>query len=89
MIIKYSFKYPFDYRLDYVTHKIKRYYELAEINGANVNSLRKTFGSNLLQNGESIYMVSKLLGHKTVKTTEKYYADFKDDNYRKATKNLE
>lgn len=34
-------------------------------------------------------MISKLLGHKSVKTTEKYYADFIDDNYRNATKQLE
>ena len=39
--------------------------------------------------GESIFMVSKLLGHRSVKTTEKYYADYKDENYRSATKRLE
>lgn len=90
LIIKKSgSKHPFDYKPNYVTHKIQYYYKLAGIKGANLNSLRKSFGSRLLQEGESIFMVSKLLGHSTVKTTEKYYADYKDDNYRSATKLLE
>jgi site-specific recombinase XerD len=88
-IKKYGSKHPFDYKPNYVTHKIQNYYKSAGIKGANLNSLRKSFGSRLLQEGESIFMVSKLLGHSSVKTTEKYYADYKDDNYRSATKRLE
>ena len=34
-------------------------------------------------------MVSKLLGHKSVKTTEQYYADYQSEDYRSATKKLE
>lgn len=36
------------------------------------HTLRHTFASRLVQNGTSIYKVSKLLGHASVKTTEIY-----------------
>jgi len=37
-------------------------------------TFRHTFASRLLQAGVSMYIVSKLLGHASVKTTERYYA---------------
>ncbi|UCH64076.1 MAG: tyrosine-type recombinase/integrase [Fidelibacterota bacterium] len=49
------------------------------IKGADLHSLRKTFGSTLLQNEKTdLYRVSKLLGHASVKTTERYYVDLLD-----------
>jgi integrase len=66
----------------YVSHKIKYYYKIAGIEGANLHSLRKTFGSLLLQNGAAdLFTVSKLLGHSSVNTTEKYYVDLLDENF--------
>ncbi len=83
-------KYPFDFSPDFVSHKIKRYYDKSGIKGANLHSLRKTFGSLLLQNGSAdLYTVSKLLGHSSVRTTEKYYVDLLDDNYRLSVKGLD
>ena len=38
------------------------------------HDLRRTFGLNLIKQGMSIYKVSKLLGHKSVRTTEQHYA---------------
>ena len=38
------------------------------------HDLRRTFGLNLIKQGMSIYKVSKLLGHRSVKTTEQHYA---------------
>ena len=76
-------KYPFEFKPDYVTRRIKKYYKEANIEGANLHSLRKTFGSLLLQYGNvDLYTVSKLLGHSNVTTTEKYYVDLLDENYR-------
>ena len=34
----------------------------------------RTFGLNLIKQGMSIYKVSKLLGHSSVRTTEQHYA---------------
>ena len=78
-----GFEFPFNFKPDYVSHKIRYFYNLAKIEGANLHSLRKTFGSLLLQQKfASMYEVSKLLGHSSIKTTERYYVDLLDDNYR-------
>ena len=81
---------PFDFKPDYVTHKIQYYYRKAGIKGANLHSLRKTFGSLLLQNrAADLYTVSRLLGHSSLKTTEKYYVDLLDENYRDSVGSLD
>ena len=83
-------KTPFNFNPDYITKKIAKYYKSAKIKGANTHSLRKTFGSLLIQNNVAdIYTVSKLLGHASVKTTEKYYVDLVDDNYKSALDELD
>ena len=80
---KDGYKHPFEYKPDYVTRRVQKYYREAGIKGANLHSLRKTFGSLLLQYGNvDLYTVSKLLGHSSVTTTEKYYVDLLDENYR-------
>ncbi|MBT6216130.1 MAG: tyrosine-type recombinase/integrase, partial [Candidatus Marinimicrobia bacterium] len=48
---------------------------------ANVHVLRKTFGSLLIQKKlADIYVVSKLLGHSSVKVTETHYVDLLKEN---------
>ena len=44
------------------------------IEDARFHDLRRTFGYNLIVQGMPIYQVSKLLGHKSVRTTERHYA---------------
>jgi len=83
-------KYPFEFDPDYVSHKIAKYYKAVGIEGANLHSLRKTFGSLLLQTKSAdLLTVSKLLGHSSIKTTEKYYVDLLDENYRDSVGGLE
>ena len=36
------------------------------------HALRHTFASQLIQRGENVAVVSRLLGHSTIKTTERY-----------------
>ena len=63
-----------NYKRDYVTHKFKKEVRRLGIKNARFHDLRRTFGLNLIKQGMSIYKVSKLLGHKSVRTTEQHYA---------------
>ena len=42
-------KHPFKYGQDHVSHKLRDYYRKAGIENANLHTLRKTFGSLLIQ----------------------------------------
>ena len=63
-----------DYSKDFVSHKFKKECRKLEIKDARFHDLRRTFGYNLVRQGMSIYKVSKLLGHASVRTTERHYA---------------
>ena len=81
---------PFDFKPDFVSHKLPKYTKMAGIKGGNVHALRKTFGSLLIQSGQAdLYTVSKLLGHSSIKTTERYYVDLLDENYHKSVRILD
>ena len=85
-----GYEVPFEYKPDYVTRRVQKYYKEVGIQGANLYSLRKTFGSLLLQFGNvNLYTVSKLLGHSSVTTTEKYNVDLLDENYRSSVGAIE
>ena len=62
------------YRKDFVSHKFKKEARRLGIRNARFHDIRRTFGLNLIKQGMSIYKVSKLLGHKSVRTTEQHYA---------------
>ncbi|MCL4354247.1 tyrosine-type recombinase/integrase [Patescibacteria group bacterium] len=51
---------------------IERYFRLAEIKGTKVNDLRHTFVAHHLKHGVSLVLLSKVLGHKRLSTTERY-----------------
>jgi integrase/recombinase XerC/integrase/recombinase XerD len=51
---------------------VERYFRLAEIKGAKVNDLRHTFVAHHLKHGVSLVVLSKVLGHKRISTTERY-----------------
>ena len=51
---------------------IDRYFKLAGIEGAKVNDLRHTFIAHHLASGTPLTVISKLVGHKRLSTTEKY-----------------
>lgn len=54
---------------------IQRVLELAGVKG-HPHRFRDTFSVSLLENGEDIRTVQLLLGHTSIKTTEKHYAPF-------------
>lgn len=51
---------------------VERYFKLAEIKNAKVNDLRHTFVAHHLKHGASLVLISKVLGHKRLSTTERY-----------------
>ena len=63
-----------NYSRSYVNHRFKKNVRRLGIKDARFHDLRRTFGYNLISKGIAIYQVSKLLGHKSVTTTEKHYA---------------
>ena len=63
-----------NYTKEYVSHKFKSEVRRLGIKNARFHDLRRTFGLTLIKQGMSIYKVSKLLGHKSVRTTEQHYA---------------
>ena len=50
----------------------------AQIKGCRIHDLRHTFASNLVNAGQSLYVVSKALRHSTTQMTERY-AHIADD----------
>lgn len=51
---------------------IDRFFKLAGITGAKVNDLRHTFIAHHLAAGTPLTLISKLVGHKRISTTERY-----------------
>lgn len=48
------------------------------------HKLRSTYGTNLYQESQDIYLVADVLGHKDVNTTRRHYAEIVDENKRSA-----
>lgn len=63
---------------------VERYFRLAEIKNAKVNDLRHTFVAHHLKHGVSLVILSKVLGHKRLSTTERYL-EFVPDRGRETT----
>lgn len=59
---------------------IDRYFRLAGIEKAKVNDLRHTFIAHHLESGTSPLVVSQLVGHKRLSTTEKYLQALKGNS---------
>ena len=57
---------------------IERYLRICEIKNVKVNDLRHTFVAHHLKHGVSLVLISKMLGHKRLSTTERYLEYVKD-----------
>lgn len=64
---------------------VERYFRLAEIENAKVNDLRHTFVAHHLKHGVSLVLLSKILGHKRLSTTERYLNFVQDRGKETAT----
>ncbi len=57
---------------------VNRYFKLAGTNEATVNDLRHTFIAQQLKSGAPLVLISKIVGHKRLSTTEKYLKFIKE-----------
>lgn len=64
---------------------IERYFRIAGIEDAKVNDLRHTFVAHHLKHGVSLVILSKILGHKRLSTTERYLEYVKERGKDTAT----
>ena len=68
-----------------VENLVKKYAKLVNnLKKITPHKLRSTYGTNLYQETDDIYLVADVLGHKDVNTTRKHYAAMKDAHKRKA-----
>jgi integrase len=63
--------------------------ERAKIEGIHMHDMRRTIGYILLKNGVSMERVSQILGHKSIRTTERVYAGLDIDEKSKTINTLE
>jgi integrase len=57
--------------------------------GVSVHTLRSTFASHLIEKGVNIYVISRLLGHSSVKVTERYYLALDPEHVQSAINQLD
>lgn len=70
-----------------VRNMIKKYSrKCGIIKNITPHALRRTFGTNLYNEVGDVYLVAELLGHKSVETTRKHYAELDIERKRKALK---
>ena len=82
-------KNGFKFNGDYISRKFKKAVRASKINpNIHFHDLRHSFASNLVKKGVSIYIVMQLLGHRDVRTTQKY-SHLTMETLREAVKTLE
>ncbi len=62
----------------------KKYCERIGIEECSPHGLRNNFAKRFLMSGGDIYILSKILGHSSVKVTEECYLDLNDDDIRQS-----
>ena len=75
-------------RVTTVRHIWKKICKLAKIENVRVHDLRHTYASLAVQNGYSLPIISKMLGHADIKTTQRY-AHLHDDPVNQAVEKID
>jgi site-specific recombinase XerD len=62
---------------------IQEYCKKADVQKhCHVHLFRKTLATRLYKHGMELPLIAKILGHKTIKTTEKFYLSIRDQDIR-------
>ncbi len=67
---------------------VERFFKMAEIKNVTINDLRNTFIAHHLKHGVSLIVLSKIVGHKRLSTTERYLKYIKDGQKKNSTNHL-
>jgi integrase len=79
-----------DYTPNQISMKFRRWVRQLKLpDGISIHSLRATFACQLIARHVDIYTVSKLLGHSSVKVTEKHYLALSPDHVQDAVNQLD
>jgi integrase/recombinase XerD len=65
--------------------RLKKVFETAEIKNGGSHRFRHTFATSLLTQGVKFELVSRWLGHASIKVTEKHYSHFLEDRIQAAS----
>lgn len=72
-----------------VQNLVKKYSRIVNpLKKISPHKLRSTYGTNLYQKTQDIYIVAEVLGHKDINTTKKHYAAMSEDIRKKAANQL-
>lgn len=79
-----------EYEPNQISMRFRRWVRLKGLSeGISLHSLRATFACQLMNRGVDIYTVSKLLGHSSVKVTEKHYIALDPTHVQNAVNKLD
>ena len=73
--------------MDSLTHRFKEFYTHSGLDNGSSHSGRKTYINNLIDNGVNVKIVSDLVGHQSISTTQHYFV-VNDDIKRRVVDSL-
>ncbi|MBT4034824.1 MAG: site-specific integrase [Candidatus Marinimicrobia bacterium] len=81
-------EYPFKFDYHFLYKKYLRYLKAAKVEATGLHSLRRTYGSRLVESGVDIVDVSKMMGHRDIRITMKHYIHISSKKLHEAAKKL-
>ena len=81
-----EFPFKFDYHFLYKMYL--RYLKAAKVKATGLHTLRRTYGSKLVESGVDIFDVSKLMGHQDIKVTMQHYLLVNNEKQHRAASKL-
>ena len=71
-----------------ITWPWKKIKELAELSGLTPHDVRRSYGSKMASSNVSLLVIKTLMNHKSIRTTETYYAHVSEEAQREALRAL-
>jgi len=81
-------EFPFNFNYDYLYKKYLSYLKAAKVKATGLHTLRRTYGSRLVESGVDILDVSKMMGHQDIKVTIDHYIKINNEKLHRAASKL-